>query len=637
MIEGALKADGRIAAKNAVKIRAALRELADYKKLYLQYQETMPESSGNLARDRTRARAWAIMNVTQFRTEALASSLWRMWAEAYVLGTVAASEWLRITREINKADDDVSVDWDNWKPGDRAATLMLQRPKAFQQILDSTNVTIRGLTQTSITDIGNSLAEANDLGLDASSAALLISRNVASPARALTIAITEQNRVISAATMARYKEAGLEKQEWAVSDPCDICAKNDGAVVPIGTSFPSGDTQPPAHPHCRCVLLPVIPGMEEEPVIPGAEITPMPDEMAYVGNAPQASPVINVADQTDVLPGATARNNEIEAEIENMRATLGKNVSDERLIDALRAEGSQGEIDNTDLYWPMKKKFETMGFSPDDAGMQTRGVFLRTESYIENKRLKDYVARQIDDWEAPVAARYKERLQIVEQRLSDAMKNGNVTIAVDRNVLTKIFEDGKFKNQFDTKKSGGLLDFSRRKTTEKAVLDLDVNIPNQQRPIYGYITDNQTKVVVGMGKDTQEYLDTVLTLWNSRTSQYGQIKVVLKDSVKNRATATIGDSFGKNIIGDNLLEAKPDLNNMGLYRYGAPTGNVGVPDFSYFETQIKGGVTLDDVESIYLPFTGGKNDLTTEAIEEIRQMVKASGRDIKVIEMGADK
>jgi SPP1 gp7 family putative phage head morphogenesis protein len=291
MIEGALKADGRIAAKNAVKIRAALRELADYKKLYLQYQETMPESSGNLARDRTRARAWAIMNVTQLRTEALASSLWRMWAEAYVLGTVAADEWLRITRELNKADDDVSVDWDNWKPGDRAATLLLQRPKAFQQILDSTNVTIRGLTQTSITDIGNSLAEAIDLGLDASSAALLISRNVASPARALTIAITEQNRVISAATMERYKEAGLEKQEWAVSDPCDICAKNDGVIVPIGTSFPSGDTQPPAHPHCRCVLLPVIPGMEEDdPMGIDGGITPMPDGAAIVETPLEVAP-----------------------------------------------------------------------------------------------------------------------------------------------------------------------------------------------------------------------------------------------------------------------------------------------------------------------------------------------------------
>jgi SPP1 gp7 family putative phage head morphogenesis protein len=292
MIEGALKADGRIAAKNAVKIRAALRELADYKKLYLQYQETMPESSGNLARDRTRARAWAIMNVTQFRTEALASSLWRMWAEAYVLGTVAATEWLRITRELNKAEGDVTVDWDNWKPGDRAATLMLQRPKAFQQILDSTNVTIRGLTQTSITDIGNSLAEAIELGLDASSAALLIGRNVASPARALTIAITEQNRVISAATMERYKEAGLEKQEWAVSDPCAICAKNDGAVVPIGTSFPSGDIQPPAHPHCRCVLLPVIPGMEEDDGVGGTTTTPTTDADGAIQEEPFAPGVL---------------------------------------------------------------------------------------------------------------------------------------------------------------------------------------------------------------------------------------------------------------------------------------------------------------------------------------------------------
>ena len=289
MIEGALKADGRIAAKNAVKIRAALRELADYKKLYLQYQETMPESSGNLARDRTRARAWAIMNVTQLRTEALASSLWRMWAEAYVLGTVAADEWIRVTRELNKADDDVSVDWDNWKPGDKAATLLLQRPKAFQQILDATNITIRGLTKTSITDIGNSLAEAIDLGLDASSAALLINRSVGSPARALTIAITEQNRVISVATMERYKEAGLEKQEWAVSDPCDICAKNDGAIVPIGTSFPSGDTQPPAHPHCRCVLLPVIPGMEDDSTdIDGNITSPTLDEGGQLVNDPVA-------------------------------------------------------------------------------------------------------------------------------------------------------------------------------------------------------------------------------------------------------------------------------------------------------------------------------------------------------------
>jgi hypothetical protein len=374
--------------------------------------------------------------------------------------------------------------------------------------------------------------------------------------------------------------------------------------------------------------------MEDEIAMPGAEIAPMPTDMSYVGDLPEASPVINVAEQTEVQSSSSARNKQIEDEIENMKATLGKDISDERLLDALSAEGTQGEIDQTDLYWPLKKKFETMGFSPDEAGMQVRGIFLRTEAYIENKRLQGFVARTLDDWNVETVAKYKARVEITERRLLDAMKNGRVTIAVDRPTLQKIFDDGKFKNQFETKKSGGLLDFSRRKTAEKAVFDLDVNIPPQQRPIYGYITDNQTRLGFGAAADTKEALDTILSMWNSRTSQYGSIKVVLKDSVKSRATATIGDSLGRNIIGDNLLEVKPDLSNMGFYRYGVPV-NDNMPDFSYFEAQVKGGVTLDDVETIYLPFTSGKNDLTAEAIEEIRQAVKASGQDIKIIELGA--
>jgi SPP1 gp7 family putative phage head morphogenesis protein len=635
MIEGALKADGRIAAKNAVKIRAALHQVTDFKRVFMKYQETMPQPTDNPTQDRTRARSWIILNV-YLNDEPLRQSVMRAWAEAYVLGQAAADEWIKKTKQANKADD-IEVNWDNWKPGDKATALLLNPTKGFSAYLTSVNADsyFKKFNKETIVNLGTALSDSIATGLDAESAAVMIGRHVASPSRALTIAITEQNRAMSFGSIQRYKEAGLQKMEWAVSDPCDICAKNDGQVIVIGQSFASGDQQPPAHPHCRCVLLPVIPGMEDELAMPGAEITPMPDEMAYVGDAPQASPVMEVSNQADVSLGATARNNEIEKQIEEMKATLGKNISDERLLDALNAEAGQGEIDQVDLYWPLKKKFESMGFTPDEAGMQVRGIFLRTESYIENKRLKGFIARQLDDWNVETVNRYKERVKIVEQRLLDAMKNGKVTIAVDNPTLQKIFNDGKFKNQFDTKKSGGLLDFSRRKTAEKAVFDLDVNIPNQQRPIYGYITDNFTLKKVGFGEDTQEYLDTVLSLWNSRTSQYGSIKVVLKDSVKSRATATIGDSLGRNIIGDNLLEAKPDLSNMGFYRYGAPTGNVGVPDFSYFETQVKGGVTLDDVEAIYLPFTSGKNDLSSEAIEEIRQMVKASGRDIKIIELGA--
>jgi hypothetical protein len=637
MIKGALEADGRIAAKNAVKIRAALHQVTDFKRVFDKYQETQPQPTDNTAQDRTRARSWLILNV-YMNDEPLRQTVTRAWAEAYVLGQAAANEWIKKTKEANKADD-IEVNWDNWKPGDKATALLLNPTKGFEAYLQSTGGAsyFKKFNKETVINLGTALSDSIALGLDAESAAVMIGKHVASPSRALTIAITEQNRAMSFGSIQTYKEAGLQKMEWAVSDPCNVCAKNDGQIVVIGQPFASNDTQPPAHPHCRCVLLPVIPGMEDEIAMPGAEIAPMPTDMSYVGDLPEASPVINVAEQTEVQSSSSARNKQIEDEIEKMKATLGKNISDERLLDALNAEAGQGEIDQVDLYLPIKKKFESMGFNPDDAGMQTRGVFLRTEAYIENKRLKDYVARTLDDWNVETVNRYKERVKIVEKRLLDAMKNGKVTIGVDKSVLFQIFKDGKFKNQFDTKKSGGLLDFSRRKTAEKAVFDLDVNIPNQQRPIYGYITDNFTLKKVGFGENTQEYLDTVLSLWNSRTEQYGAIKVILKDSVKTRGTATIGDSLGRNMIGDNLLEAKPDLSNMGFYRYGAPTGNVGVPDFSYLETQIKGGVTLNDIEAIYLPYKSSDNDFAKNAVKEIRAIVKASGLDIKVIEMGAGK
>jgi hypothetical protein len=60
-----------------------------------------------------------------------------------------------------------------------------------------------------------------------------------------------------------------------------VCAKNDGQVIVIGQTFASGDQQPPAHPHCRCVLLPVIPGMEDEPEMPGTTMVVPPSPVDF--------------------------------------------------------------------------------------------------------------------------------------------------------------------------------------------------------------------------------------------------------------------------------------------------------------------------------------------------------------------
>jgi SPP1 gp7 family putative phage head morphogenesis protein len=285
MIEGALKADGRIAAKNAVKIRAALHQVTDFKRVFDKYQETQPQPTDNTTQDRVRARSWIILNV-YLNDEPLRQTVMRAWAEAYVLGQAAADEWIKKTKEAKKADD-IEVNWDNWKPGDKATALLLNPTKGFEAYLQSVNADsyFKKFNKETIVNLGTALSDSIATGLDAESAAVMIGRRVASPSRALTIAITEQNRAMSFGSIQRYKEAGLQKMEWAVSDPCDICAKNDGQVIQIGQTFASGDQQPPAHPHCRCVLLPVIPGMEDD--LTGGTITsPTIDADGAIANEP---------------------------------------------------------------------------------------------------------------------------------------------------------------------------------------------------------------------------------------------------------------------------------------------------------------------------------------------------------------
>jgi hypothetical protein len=273
--ERALEADARLAARNALLIRAALRQQFDAERAFEGYARTMPDTNLSLPQQRLRARAWAIVNIRP-NLEPLKEVLTRIWAQGYALGDTAAREALLEAKEAQKAEAQGIVDWSKWKPGDAVAALLLKPPRAFQQLLQSQGITFKGFSDTTLTDIGNAIGEAIHLGLDAKQSAKLITNHVASPARALSIAITEQNRAISQATVNRYKEAGLQQHQWLVFQPCAICATNANQIVNIGTPFPSGDLQPPAHPHCRCALAPVIPGFEEQQLVPGGQIITPP-------------------------------------------------------------------------------------------------------------------------------------------------------------------------------------------------------------------------------------------------------------------------------------------------------------------------------------------------------------------------
>jgi hypothetical protein len=286
--ERALEADARLAAKNAVLIRAALRQSFDAERAYQGYLNTTPNLELNMVQQRVRARSWAIINL-RINLEPLKAVVEKLWAEGLALGYAASGEALIEAQEAKKADTRSIIDWSKWKPGDEAAALVAKKPGLMDILRQAQGFTWKNFSDTTLTDIGNALGEAIALGLDAKASAKLIANHAASPARALTIAITEQNRAVSYATSVRYREAGLEQMQWLVFDPCKICAQNANQIVNIGQQFPSGDQRPPAHPNCRCALAPVIPGFDDQP-IPGATVIapPTPAPVGISAPTPQA-------------------------------------------------------------------------------------------------------------------------------------------------------------------------------------------------------------------------------------------------------------------------------------------------------------------------------------------------------------
>jgi SPP1 gp7 family putative phage head morphogenesis protein len=264
---GAHKADGRIAAKNSVKIRAALRQSIDAKEVFEEYSRTQPNVSDNITQDRARARAWAMLNV-RVNTEPITAALRAIYADGYVLGEASAQEAVARARKAqDKAlskSDDAYIDWSKWTPGNKATALLLRPRGAFKKFLDDAGVVSKAIEKAGYDRIGTALADSIAAGFSPARAAKVITEKIGDPARALTIAITEQNRAMSAATLLTYQEAQVEQIEWNAVEPCDICAPNDGQVVNLGEAFDSGDTQPPAHPNCRCALLPVIMGMVDD-------------------------------------------------------------------------------------------------------------------------------------------------------------------------------------------------------------------------------------------------------------------------------------------------------------------------------------------------------------------------------------
>jgi SPP1 gp7 family putative phage head morphogenesis protein len=267
-------AQARLAADQAEDLRTAITRSVDVDKVV----DDWLRSHANTPSIRpSEARHWAKLNVRVDNT--VTRAVWRrMLATGYVLGDDVAP--VAVARsQLNKADAPdltsiqtaINYDWSNWKAGNRAASALLQPPKGLAQLLAQTNASISGMDATTLDRLGTVLADSLNTGASVSATAQDIVReglasslkvgleNVLQDAqRAMTISRTEISRALNVSCRENYQELGVEKYEWLALEPCDDCEENDGEIVSMGDEFPSGDTEPPVHPNCRCTILPVI-------------------------------------------------------------------------------------------------------------------------------------------------------------------------------------------------------------------------------------------------------------------------------------------------------------------------------------------------------------------------------------------
>ena len=250
----------RLAAKHADPIRKALAGSVDVATILSAW--VWPEGHKITSED---ARVWAARHVT-VETESLRKALTTLYGEAWVMGdNVALHTFARKTLSkkatAQELSDAFAINWETWQPGNAAAAALVDPPGGLATLLGQRDLTIKGITGTTLDRLGTALATGLDHGWSVDQLGRSIRDIVGSADRAVTIANTEMARATCAASLDSYAQLGVEQVEWLVAwgDACDDCQANaDQGPVNLGDEFESGDDAPPAHPNCLCDVAPTI-------------------------------------------------------------------------------------------------------------------------------------------------------------------------------------------------------------------------------------------------------------------------------------------------------------------------------------------------------------------------------------------
>lgn len=230
---------------------------------------------------------------------------------------------------------------------------------------------------------------------------------------------------------------------------------------------------------------------------------------------------------------------------------------------------------------------------PDDSPRRTYG-----KGFVDNINQQQGGKEYTDlppDWEMDRVDKIEGNYNWFENLTPQQQQNVRDTISTTSQKPTYVrmmpyglgqtTRDGRMKNVHETRsKDDRYLD--QRSDYEREVMGVDPSTPDEYKPIYGYVGDIET------------------------ADAYGPVAVKLKPQVRQRTTATVGDSLN-GLAQPYGVDKLPDLSHdqMMANIYGGVNVQNHLPHgsiFDYMEAQIHGGVSLDDIDSVHVDLEPGE-------------------------------
>ena len=231
---------------------------------------------------------------------------------------------------------------------------------------------------------------------------------------------------------------------------------------------------------------------------------------------------------------------------------------------------------------------------------ETEKVLDETKKIEDNKASVPATLRNFEkhsqNWENTVVKKElsDNEIKILGDKVKKLIDDNEYSMRVWNDVLEKILQDGRFKNQFETNTSGGLLDKEMRIKATKQLFGESAIKDAKDFEKYGYL-------------GTKGFINDAST-----ADQYGDCIVHFKkDMLKNRVTYTIDDSldfaYDEKIIAGNADNPRAN----GIYIDGLresfellSSNNLTLPNFlkecssSYVELQYHGELTTDCISEV---------------------------------------